>query len=171
MLIFFWESLSREKTLLPFCLIDVKRSHRDYSHRTKPLANEEPPRACPRRPRCRAAATRHCRRTRSPPPHNHPCSAPPRRPPALAAATVAVGTTMEELGATSAAVGTTMVELEATSLPLVAAPTASALILLQAADTLGRLDAAPTSRAPPGPSPSLVVDAPASTVNCKRYLV
>ena len=91
--------------------------------------------------------------------------------PALAATTVAVGTTMEELGATSAAVDTTMVELGATSPPLVAAPTASALILLQAADTLGRLDAAPTSRAPPGPSLSLVVDAPASTVNCKRYLV
>ena len=62
------------------------------------------------------------------------------------ATVVAVGTTMEELGATSAAVGTTTVELGATSLPLVAAPTASALSLLQAADTLGRLDAAPMSR-------------------------
>jgi hypothetical protein len=57
----------------------------------------------------------------------------------------------------------TMVELGATSPPLVVAPTAGALSLLQAADAFGRLDAAPTSRAPPGPSPSLVVDAPQLT--------
>ena len=44
------------------------------------------------------------------------------------------------------------------------ASTAGALSLLQAADALGRLDAAPTSsRALPDPSPSLVVDAPSLT--------
>ncbi|XP_066324131.1 uncharacterized protein [Miscanthus floridulus] len=81
-----------------------------------------------------------------------------------AATTMAVGTTMEELAATSAAVGTTTVELGVTSPPLVMAPTAGALSLLQAADALGRLDATPTSScAPPDPSPSLVVDAPSLT--------
>jgi len=88
--------------------------------------------------------------------------------PALAATTMAVGTTMEELAATSAAVGTTTVELGVTSPPLVVAPTASALSLLQAADVLGRLDAAPTSsRAPPGPCPPLVVDASSLTASTR----
>jgi hypothetical protein len=50
-----------------------------------------------------------------------------------------------------------------TSMSLVAAPATGALSLLQSANALGRLDAAPTPCAPPSSASSLAVDAPPLT--------
>lgn len=75
------------------------------------------------------------------------------------AGTLAATTPPPALVATSAVVGMSAEQLGAASPPLFTASPTGTLSLLQAADALSRLDAAPTVHALLGPAPFLVVDA------------